>query len=571
MPVFSRLSSIANRASASRWLFLALLTAAVAAVYGSSFTYPSFNPEHAMFYELNANLGWSGVLKQYLGASLGFYRPTEFYGYYHMVSAVFGWHGIYGFKAVSLLLLVGYACILYRLGMVLWADDRLAAGLAAGIAAIHPLSYVFIYETVGFDLIYQILIMGCVLLYFSPALEGRQRWLIVAAVVLMFVVALTAKEQALALPALLAFYSLVFRSPPRPVRRARLAMTVAAVGIGIGFILFYWGRWGSVNSGAYRTGFNGPQVWVNLESGVLWLFHIFTVYNPAWVYIYIQNTISNFLFGLFLVFILGRYLFSALIQGENTGEPRRLLLVAAFLGAFMAIPVYSGGRPWHYGLPLAAFALIEGRAIASLARRFKSRQLQAGLVGAVAVAAVLLSAINFNRETLSQMTLFRINVEAMRHPPVPPAAMPHNSVVLYSVAERDVWGFGVGSLFRFAYLDPTLEEMTVNGITSLTDQEKQRWLNAPTAFFFAYDPEDLPAWRDCTLALRQRLSAVEVTNPSCKKEFPDTGPLRITAFGPTDVYAGQVFNKQPNGSAAIWIILNRATKSMSIYWDQTRI
>ena len=45
------------------------------------------------------------------------------------------------------------------------------------------------------------------------------------------------------------------------------------------------------------------------------------------------------------------------------------------------------------------------------------------------------------------------------------------------------------------------------------------------------------------------------------QESPKQGPPVLKEFGPTDIKAGQVFNKQPNGEAAIWAKTENVTPS----------
>lgn len=44
-----------------------------------------------------------------------------------------------------------------------------------------------------------------------------------------------------------------------------------------------------------------------------------------------------------------------------------------------------------------------------------------------------------------------------------------------------------------------------------------------------------------------------------KQETAQAGQLAIKQWGPTDIKAGQIFNKQPNGESAIWARTENAT------------
>ncbi len=480
-----------------------VLVAAVALVYAHAFSYPTFNPEHPFHYMLNAGLTGHEWLEHYLVVGDLFYRPTVYFTYYQVVTQLVGWHDLYGFKLIGLGLLVLLGLAVYRLGLRLWDGDRLAAGLAALVTVIHPIMFVSVYESTGFDLLYQLLILAIVALFIGSALSGRWRWSLAVLCVLLYAAALTTKEQVVALPGfMLLVLVLDRRGGAVPARWLVLAGCVALT---VGYILFNLPRMGYVDSGEYRTGIDCGEILSNIGSGPLWLAHLFVTDSESWPWMTVHNTVLNGLWGLAVVGVVGWYGVWAFRRGDPE-ERRRLLIAAAFVVSFMAIPIYSGGRPWHYALPLAGFALIQGRATATVLRSLAGTdRRRLGGVTALAVALpVVLSAINFPREMEARSSLFRINTEAMLHPPVAPEVMPHGATILYATGDNS-WMYGLGRLFRFAYLDPTLDEIIVPALSALTPAQAGTWLAAPHAYYFVYDAEALPAWTDHSAELRARL------------------------------------------------------------------
>lgn len=483
------------------------LVIAVALVYAHAFSYPTFNPEHPFHYMLNAGLTGREWLDYYLVAGDPFYRPTAYFTYYQIVTQWIGWHDIYSFKLVGLTLLVLLGYLIYRLGVLLWAGDRLAAGLAALVTVVHPIMFVSVYEATGFDLLYQLLVLVIVFLFVGPALTGSRRWLVVGLCLGLYLVALTTKEQVVALPGFLLLVLLLDRWAPAVP--ARWWLLVGCILLTIGYILFSLPQIGYVDSGEYRTGFNIAEVLGNVTSGPLWIAHLFVRNSETWPWMTVHNTIPDTLYGLSVVGVILWYGVRVFRQRQPE-EQRRASIAVIFVISFIAIPIYSGGRSWHYALPLAGFALIQGRAIAMAIRAWagSDRRRWGGAVAVAAILPVALSMVGFAREMDARSALFRINTEALIHPPVAPAAMPHGASILYETGDNS-WMYGLGRLFRFAYLDPSLNEIIVPALVALTPEQGKAWLAAPSAYYFVYDPDHLPAWTDHSSQLRSYLEESE--------------------------------------------------------------
>lgn len=473
-------------------------------VYGYAFVHPTFNPEHAFHYMLNAGMTWRDWIGHYLTTGDLFYRPSAYYTWYQVVTRIVDWHDIQGFRLVTLGLLLVLTLVLARVGRVLLDDDRLACGLAALFFLVHPLTFIPVYEISGFDLLYQFAVLGILGLVGGGALHGPRRRLAVVGCLLLYAAGLTAKEQTIAVPL---FLGLLLTFDPKARASAEWRVLLAGVAaLTAIYLRFDLPRMGYVATGDYRTGFNLDQLLGNLTSGPLWIVHLFVVDSDSWPWMKaFHEGPANTLYGVVIVAISAWYGVRVGF-GADRGERHRLLVLAAFVVATLALPIYSGGRPWHYALPLAGFALILGRATAAAIRTLPDRRVAAAASLGAAAIPVLLSMSGLPREIEGRLPMFRVCYEALEHPPVPPGALPPGATVLYATGPNS-WVYGLGRLFRFVYRDPTLTEIFVSDINALTPKQALAWRSAAHAAYFVYDPERLPAWRDQSAELRARLSS----------------------------------------------------------------
>ncbi|MFI4987625.1 MAG: hypothetical protein ACHQF3_09295 [Alphaproteobacteria bacterium] len=501
---------------------------AMAAVYGRSFDYPTFNPEHALLFAANDGLGWRGLLDKYLDIAPGFYRPTTFYAYYQLMSGTFGWHDIAAFRLASILLLFAYGAAVYRLAITLMAGDRLAASSAAVLTVVHPLLFTIVYEAAGFDLINHLCVLSAAVLFCGRAFVGKwgAAWLALA--VLLYLVALSAKEQAVALPAFLFLVLLIERltgplSAEAPLgvaeqRRLRCWRWSCFLLIAALTAAYLWriifARYGvamltvSHDAGAYRAAFDPQIVLSNLVSGPFGVAHIFKWPMVTWGMSWIQDKPWNTLFGAALLAAIAWHVGTAVLARDRAELARFAVLLALLLAAGLP-PIISGGRPWHYTLCVAAYAVMAGRAFAALVRRAAGRwpaALGAALLATFA-AVVAMEHGNFAREVRFRTPLFRLNAEALDQPPIAPAAMPRGATILYSIKGHAGWDFGSGNLFRLVYLDATIHELQAPDAEHLTSEMARDWLAAPHAYYFTYDPARAPPWQDDTARFAAMLAA----------------------------------------------------------------
>ncbi|MFI5020541.1 MAG: hypothetical protein ACHQRJ_02660 [Alphaproteobacteria bacterium] len=498
---------------------------ALAAVYARSFDYPTFNPEHAQFFALNDGLTWRGLLDKYLDFTSGFYRPTGFYAYYQLVSSLAGWHDIAAFRVASLLLLFAFGVAVYALAITLMEGDRLAASAAAVLAVAHPLLFTFVYEAAGFDLINHLCVLSVAVLFCGRSFAGRwgAAWLALA--VALYLVALTAKEQAIALPGFLLLVLLIERLLGPPSAEARLAevgrlrrrrvtcffLIAALSAVYLWLVIFrHYGLaifMGSHDATAYRVAFNLQIVLSNLVSGPLGVAHIFKWPMVTWGMTWVQDKPWNTLFGAALLAAIAWHVGTAALKRDRAELARFAVLLALLMAAGVP-PIISGGRPWHYTLCVAAYAVMAGRALTQLVPRagWHRRTLAAVLVAAFAAVATM-EHYNLAREVRVRMPLFRLNAEALNRPPVAPAAMPRGATILYSIKGHDGWEFGAGNLFRLVYLDATIHELQAPDPEHLAPEMARDWLAARHAYCFAYDPARELPWSDETARFAAMLAA----------------------------------------------------------------
>jgi len=523
------LSFLARRGLAPGIAGLSAVALAIAAVYARSFDYPTFNPEHALFFALNDGLTWRGLLDKYLDFTSGFYRPTVFYVYYQLISRLAGWHDIAAYRAAAVLLLFVFGVAVYRLALTLMDRDRLAASAAAVLAVVHPLMFAHIYEAVGGYLVNHLCVIAVAVLFCGRALAGRWSAAWLALAVVLYLVALTSKEQAIALPGFLLLVLLIERllgplsaearlaEPLRRLllrRRVTCFFLIAAVSVaylGLAFFPQYGLAIFTVShdaAAAYRVAFNPQIVLSNLVSGPFGVAHIFKWPMVTWGMTWIQDNPWNTLFGVVLLAAIAWHVGTAALKRDRAELASFAVLLALFLAAAIP-PIISGGRPWHYVLCVAAYAVMAGRAFAALARRAagQRRAVLGGALLASFAGVVAMERGNFAREVRVRMPLFKLNAEAMQRPPVAPAAMPRGATVLYSIKGHDGWDFGVGNLFRLAYLDATIRELQAPDAEHLAPEMARDWLSARNAYYFAYDPAREPPWRDDTARFAAMLAA----------------------------------------------------------------
>ena len=100
--------------------------------------------------------------------------------------------------------------------------------------------------------------------------------------------------------------------------------------------------------------------------------------------------------------------------------------------------------------------------------------------------------------------LFRINTEALTHPPVSPGKMPQDATVIY-IAKPNAWSYGCGALFKFVFENGNLNEIPIKSLDSIGKDFVVDLLSRKNVFYFEYAADRNPAWIDKTADFRSFL------------------------------------------------------------------
>src|SRR5262249_55527906 len=191
--------------------------------------------------------------------------------------------------------------------------------------------------------------------------QGRRCLLFTAVSWLLFLVSITAKEMALATPLYLTAISALFLclQPnwiPLAIRirreAARLLPSFALLPVYYFVHVARIPRGSFQAGGAYRDAANWQIILANLHKLPLWIIRFYAGTEPQRMY---QSNAVNNLFGA-LTFVM-----VAVYWWRNRRTSRLpLLLMLAWTGVYLILPVYSGGYIWHINLPLTAYPVLFG-------------------------------------------------------------------------------------------------------------------------------------------------------------------------------------------------------------------
>ena len=356
-----------------RYSFLFVIFFSICAVYLQVFNYPRFNPEWALFFQWNYGLSVSDLVAWYNPWNpLGWYRPTSFIAYYQIVTQFIGWHNISAFHSLGLMLLAVFAVAVYFFSLQIFQSET-AAILSATLAAIHPVIFPLVYYLFSTDHLYQIFILISAIIFCSNILASRHRLLWMFTAFTFYLLAITSKEQAIALPIfsfLVVIIEYLFRKTTmngknKQLFRNRLILCFSFVAVTLTYVCIRIPIMGYTATGEYRTGLNLETLISNIKSGPLWLSHIFLFDSNTWNLWGIHNSLLNNFYGFLMLIFVVSYIVVAIINHESE-EIRKILIVISFLLAFIIMPIYNGGRPWHYILPATAFTMLYARAVSTL-------------------------------------------------------------------------------------------------------------------------------------------------------------------------------------------------------------
>ncbi len=481
-------------------------------VYAPMFRMRTFSPELPLFYELNDGRTGVEVLLSYVHDLSMWFRPTSQRLPYWIAEHFISWHNTVAWQALEAASIVLTCFALYWFVLLLNPGARLAAALAAFYYAVHPGLFACTIEVLSFDQLYVLFTLLSVGLFIQALrCSGRERMWRLAASWVFYYAALTSKEAALAIPLYLAVVCLIARGGDEGteagwrglLRKARLLIPFVAI---LPVYWWYhlarlWGKWGS--AGVYRTRPSVAAILTNMYRMPLWIVRIFyRTYKP-------HEAVPNF--DQFAVNAAGVLVFAAVaatwwrLARRSPEDRRRLLLMLAWVGIFLLLPVYSGGYIWHVNLSVAGFAVLFGLGIAAWTQMTPRRLARYAALAVMVVGLGVLSWVNLNTEITRGQHVFGLclNSSVREHPPVPKERL-GTRPLLYIENRLGVgpyWYGSGGRLFNYVYLRHDVEEVIVPRADSIPADLRLRWLRHPNAYFFRYDNQF--RWFDDSEGFRQ--------------------------------------------------------------------
>jgi hypothetical protein len=494
-------------ATAGSFLFAAFF------VYWEAFTFRSFGPEFAYFFQLNHGITLGGVVAKYFQFGAGWYRPTEFYTPYWLLSKVISWHSITYWKMAAFATLLILCAALYRLARLAFPGERLGAFLALIYFVSHPAHYLVLFEISAFDFLHQILVVLTVYFFLVACrTDGRRSQLYNAVGAVCFLLALTAKEITFFTPVFLATACLVMIVlGDRKLRRDRLArygrLLLPYAALLILYLTIHIARLpGGQSDGAYRTGVNVALILENARKFPLWVIRVFgntgdTAYQANELAHPINDAVG------YLLFVAVAAQWSVEVKSRRLRTPAVLMVAWTLL--FLVLPSYSGAYLWHMSLSLAGYSLLLGVGLARLVKSAPAPVIRNALIILFVGGFMLLGKENL-RATLHagvHATAFRLNTENLLTSPPAPRSSVKDDEVIY-VEDRlslGAWNYGGGGLMRLAYLNNSIQSSIVRSIDDVPPDVALRWAQGKGARFFRYDEQF--QWHDATKDFAARLPA----------------------------------------------------------------
>jgi hypothetical protein len=461
------------------------------------------------------------------------------------------WHDLIAWRYFELATLLAVCFLIYALVLQLLPGRRIAAFFAALYFTCVPTIFAPLHELFAFDFLHIVFTLACVIAFIAGyRATGIRRWGWTAASWIAFLIALTCKEITVVIPVFLVFASviLLIYEPLIMARRRALVHETIRLAPFWGLLPIYWFlhvRWISppdATGQTYRLGANWPVILENAAKYPLWLARIYGItpdrLQQAVGYINARNLAIGA--ALLLLLVVGW------IRVWRKDVKYRELgwFACAWIGAFLIVPVYSGGLFWHGNLALCGYCMLFGAAT-EWGLQLLTWRVARGVVAIVLVAgAIALTRVDAAKGLTSDQfaMVHRINATVLTKPPVPLGRVSGDALV-YVENRFDVaaWGFGATRLFNLVYQDAELQQVLVPRMDHIERDALKRWLEQSNAFFFRYDDEF--HWHDATDEFRRFAKA---------NELAVAAPL-IICTNPAEVHAGVGFNVQPGAISAVGV------------------
>ena len=276
-----------------------------------------------------------------------------------MLEQFLGWHNLVAWKFAHLCTALATAYAIYWLTVVPLGATRLAGFIAAMYFMAQPCLYTAIMEAAGFDFVHILLtILSVGFFILGVRAKGRRSLFLTAFSWFLFLVAVTAKEAALATPGYLLIVSalMAWLEPGGDSwwRRMRREVLVLLPFFAV-LPAYYFFHLTKIPAAAfqgnsqYRNTVNWPVILANCRKFPLWIVRVYGWTDPTLqTRMYQSNALNNLVGGGMLLLVFVQWM--RILRGGKVGARLCLLLMLAWIGVYLVLPIYSGGFLWHINL-----------------------------------------------------------------------------------------------------------------------------------------------------------------------------------------------------------------------------
>jgi hypothetical protein len=124
-------------------------------------------------YTANSQRTIGEVLEAYVDFHGPWYRPTTSVLLFWIAGKVLGWHNIFGFQWLGILMIFALAISVYALVLIVSRRYSVALGAAVLVSTHHSL-FINVYDALISDAVYQILSFVCLALFLTPTASQRK-------------------------------------------------------------------------------------------------------------------------------------------------------------------------------------------------------------------------------------------------------------------------------------------------------------------------------------------------------------------------------------------------------------